>query len=238
MLTLNSQAVTDGTDPQPFTEVVGCKRTSPTTVECPAEVSGEVFIYIGLGTAEDEAHDGDYVSVDLGEARIFTEVRGGSGDDTLAVRSGAQVWIRGGGGADRLLSEDHVVSNGLTHDVWGDGGRDTLHAVSGRLHGGWGADTLAVSRVGTVRGNKGDDLLIGSDFADIVKGGSGKDTILGGADDDLIRPGSDTDLVFAGSGDDRVRALDGSDDDLRCGGGQDRAVIDTSDRTSRCKRIA
>jgi len=142
-------------------------------------------------------------------ARINDEVihLGTPRADTFAG-TGADETIEGYGGADRL-------SGGL--------GRDTIR-------GGDGPDML--------NGGRGADLLSGGAGSDTIGGGAGPDTIFGGAGADVIQGGSGRDTIFAGAGDDIVRVwADGIPDTVDCGGGDDHAVIGSTDTATDCETV-
>ena len=138
---------------------------------------------------------------------------GGSGDDDL----------RGGEGDNALL---------------GFAGDDRLRGGPGEdhLHGGAGNDTL--------RGGAHDDLIHGRRQADAAVGGRGEDDILPGKGGDVARGGRDGDQLFddegrdtlrGGRGNDRFSARDGDRDVIRCGAGEDVAIIDREDLAIECE---
>jgi Ca2+-binding RTX toxin-like protein len=69
----------------------------------------------------------------------------------------------------------------------------------------------------TVSGRGGDDRLNGKAGLDLVKGGPGDDVVIGGSGFDQLR---------GDAGDDVIRARDGESDQIECGPGVDRAVVD------------
>lgn len=76
---------------------------------------------------------------------------------------------------------------------------------SGRLHGGFGNDTvIGGSSSDQIFGEAGDDTLLGRGGADIVNGGDGGDTLLGGTgSDQLLGEGGDDRMIWsAGDGSD------------------------------------
>ncbi len=106
--------------------------------------------------------------------------------------------------------------------LWGDGGRNRILGTVGgdRIHGGAGPDWLA--------GAKGRDCLAG---------GPGDDRIRGGAGDDRLVGGRGHDRLFGRAGNDEIRARDGVRDWVRCGAGNDLAVVDRLDRVRGCERV-
>jgi Ca2+-binding RTX toxin-like protein len=79
-----------------------------------------------------------------------------------------------------------------------------------RLHGGARADHLL--------GLAGDDRLAGRGGRDQLKAGPGGDLLIGGGQFDRL---------LGGTGDDVIRARDGHPDQIECGGGHDRAFVDS-----------
>jgi hypothetical protein len=100
--------------------------------------------------------------------------------------------------------------------------------------GGAGSDRL--------RGTQGRDKLFGRAGADELRGRSGKDRLLGGGGDDVLIGGKGRDTLNPGKGQDGVnmidgveqaapgrdviRARDGAPDEISCGEGNDRALVD------------
>ncbi len=145
------------------------------------------------------------------------------GDDTINGGNGKDI-LRGGGGNDIL----QVKGNEGTRDVFDGGlGTDTLQFIGGNqvtlrgfdasassieilqgngkgLKGTSAADSFdfsgltSMSAVAFVDGNRGDDTLIGSAFADDLRGGKGADRLDGGGGADLLEGGRGVDtFVFA-----------------------------------------
>jgi Ca2+-binding RTX toxin-like protein len=159
-------------------------------------------------------------------------VYGGSGNDTLALSSGADYvyggadsdFIYGGGGLDRLWgdagssaldeaagSADTITSsNSANATLWGEGGNDVL-AGSGdgieTFYGGAGNDTIDnVSGFGDVAyGASGNDRII---TADTAYGGTGNDWIDGGFGGTGVE-GRDT--IFGDEGNDTLFGYDAND---------------------------
>src|SRR3954451_15941500 len=83
------------------------------------------------------------------------------------------------------------------------------------------------TRKAVVFGGSGDDVLISGPAGDFLNGQAGNDTLVGGG-------GGDT--LYGSDGNDRINAADGGYDDLRCGFGNDRIVIDRVDTYLACER--
>ncbi|MGD8683185.1 MAG: M56 family metallopeptidase [Chloroflexota bacterium] len=89
-----------------------------------------------------------------------------------------------------------------------------------------------------LRGGGGRDVIRGGFGNDVIRGGSGPDQLFGGAGDDVMRGGSGRDTVDAGAGADVVYVwTDGTPDQVDCGAGIDRAVIDSTDVARYCETV-
>ncbi len=177
---------------------------------------------------------------------------------------------------------DRVRIGGLPHgrtgvnlDVVRDGAHpdvDVYVSAARRAHfqlnGGLGNDRLAASGRGSefagpmpqgslsLRGEEGDDLLIGGPQREHVRGQEGEDVIYGragdddltgdqgddrlygGAGDDQLDTGSDEeepfhDFLSGGSGHDALHSIDRNRDEVLCGAGPDQAYVDQVDDWSR-----
>ena len=70
-------------------------------------------------------------------------------------------------------------------------------------------------------------------FSWMRRGGLGEDWINGGPGPDLLRGGPGPDHIYGGPGDDLILAAgDGAVDEIRCGSGQDVAVVDPTDQVA------
>jgi hypothetical protein len=93
--------------------------------------------------------------------------------------------------------------------------------------GGPGNDVLsaitpAVERDLVLRGETGNDQLLGAAGADLLEGGTGADILNGRAGRDRLDGGTGPDTFLGGSGADRLLAKDGArDTKLNCGSGAD-----------------
>lgn len=84
-----------------------------------------------------------------------------------------------------------------------------------------------------------DDLIYARGDDDRVRGLGGNDILFGGSGNDRVLGGSGEDTIVGGHGNDVVGARDGVVDQITCGPGRDRAVVDTRDRVARdCERIS
>jgi hypothetical protein len=189
-----------------------------------------------LGTAGADvllgAGGSDLIDGGSGNDRVF----GGSGADTLIGGAGNDLLkglggsgdqlsggdgndtINGGRGVDRLF-ESGDVDFTLTNTSLTGLGNDLVQAMEiAQLTGGASANVIDVSTFTgfrgftQLRGNGGDDSIIGSSMTDIILGGDGNDTLLGKEGNDTLR-GED--------GNDGLSGFDG-DDVLDAGRGFDR----------------
>ncbi len=134
--------------------------------------------------------------------------------------------LDGGTGNDRLdggADNDRLIGQTGDDRLNGDAGAD-------RLFGGDGRDKLV--------GGFGRDLLAGGAGNDVLSGGSDRDELFGEGGNDVLRAGDGRNLLDGGSGNDHLEARNGERDDVRCGRGRDRAVVDRVDRVSGCESIS
>jgi Ca2+-binding RTX toxin-like protein len=75
----------------------------------------------------------------------------------------------------------------------------------------------------------GPDILIGTAQADTIDGLAGDDTIKGAGGGDLLTGGPGFDLIYGGTGADLIRARDDHLDQIDCGAGIDRVVVDRAE---------
>jgi Ca2+-binding RTX toxin-like protein len=88
-----------------------------------------------------------------------------------------------------------------------------------------------------IAGLGGADLIKGRGGDDCANGGAGVDRVLGGGGNDKLTGGHGSDNLNGGSGNDVLRARDRSPDRVRCGPGNDRAVVDRHDRVRGCEVV-
>ncbi len=81
---------------------------------------------------------------------------------------------------------------------------------------------------GTIKFGSGRDLIEGDKGRNFLAGYRGKDRIIGSAGMDTLRGGDD---------DDRLHALDGERDEVDCGKGEDRAIVDEMDEVHHCEEV-
>jgi len=90
----------------------------------------------------------------------------------------------------------------------------------------------------TVTGTNGPDVLRGTERSDKLYGKNGHDRLFGLDGNDLLVGGTGRDLLEGAAGNDRLIARDDERDLVRCGSGQDQAVVDKKDRVaSNCESV-
>jgi Ca2+-binding RTX toxin-like protein len=120
-----------------------------------------------------------------GDGQVDTiTINATEGDDVIAVTNENGVVRVSGLGADIVISNfdanDRIVIHGL-------GGNDVIEATG-----------LGTGMMLTADGGNGDDILIGSDGADVLSGGAGDDVLLGGAGVDVLDGGPGDNIVIQG----------------------------------------
>lgn len=153
----------------------------------------------------------EQLSVSLDGAR--NDGAAGEADDV-----GADVErVRGG------LADDVLLGNATRNILDGSHGNDTLR-------GGGGEDDLMAG--------EGDDRLSGEDGQDYLQGANGDDELDGGAGVDTFNGDGDGHCAACGVGADRIFARDGLTEEIRCGRGEDTAILDPTDKTDQeCERV-
>jgi len=202
-----------------------------------------------LGGAGDDVVDGD------GYQDPGTDViDGGAGYD----------YFEGWGQPEQLQRQPTVT---LTLDGAANDGRpgendnvtnveDFQMYVVGSFTGSDGPDTFVIYNPGnsgpsTLIGRGGDDELVGHDFDDTVDGGAGNDKVEGGLGNDTVTGGPGRDTIYGDAtaarctyysckisyGNDVINARDGEADNIDCGIGQDKAVVDAIDVVANCETV-
>ncbi|GAK87470.1 alkaline phosphatase [Vibrio ponticus] len=140
-------------------------------------------------------------------------IRGGSGNDIIAVGSGNYT-IYGGDG------NDTIITGSGNNNVYGQDGDDIIITGSGSdyIDGGIGDDVLRTTGGhNTIIGDRGDDLIIAGSGNDEIDGGLGDDLILadGGEADNISLKSNNSsggsDTIYGGDGDDKIIAGLGAD---------------------------
>jgi Ca2+-binding RTX toxin-like protein len=189
------------------------------------------YVYHGAGGMDGLYLFGDFVS---GNLWSVSYAPGGTAQDFL--NRNAQLVVSGGGDIDQIASfavdgTGRLYLIGLDGDIHrltprataGDG-LDYLRGEEGNdsILGGFGFDD--------VHGNMGDDTVSGGQGADWVVGGKDNDVLFGDADDDIVYGNLGVDTCDGGAGADLVRGGQGNDS-LSGGAGNDFLSGDLGDDT-------
>jgi hypothetical protein len=137
----------------------------------------------------------------------------------------------GNGGAPSRDATEPLAAGGCRNAVQGTDAGDSLAGTNAGdvIFGYGGADRID--------GRSGHDCLLGGRGNDMLVGAGGNDRLTGGSGNDTLKGGPGTNAYDAGSGNDVVEARNGKRETIRCGGGNDRARVDKSDRVSGCERV-
>jgi len=172
--------------------------------------------------------------------------RGGAGGDFFADDPGKDV-LEGNAGPDAYgmylgpRDGDDLLDGGKGTDVATFLCRTCRVSLDGRANDGRKGerDNILVENVrirssifdddaGVIRFGSGRDLIEGDEGRNVLAGYRGKDRIIGNAGKDTLLGGKD---------DDRLHALDGERDDVDCGKGEDRAIVDAMDEVRNCEEV-
>jgi len=128
---------------------------------------------------------------------------GGSGDDVLLPFAGTDS-VQGGAGTDLVINIADAHQS-LTNTTLTTGGEtDTLTSIeTAILEGGPSDNALFASSFSgrvVLRGEGGNDTLLGGNKDDELYGGAGNDTLDGMGGDDLLNGGTGNDTCDGGSG--------------------------------------
>jgi Ca2+-binding RTX toxin-like protein len=100
-----------------------------------------------------------------------------------------------------------------------------------------GRRIVGTSKGEYLAGGGHDDTILGAGGNDTLLGGAGDDRIDGGPGNDIITGGSGADHLFGGPGSDTIYAADGERDVVDCGEGNDRVIVDSTDKTVDCEVV-
>src|SRR5215211_783947 len=171
-------------------------------------------------------------------------IRGSGSYDTIVVDDAggapATDTVDGGGGGDAVsyARRRGAVRVNLSAATGGAGGKEDVLANIADVTGGRGNDVLIGNAFRNVlRGGRGKDRINGKARNDRIDGGSNADKLKGGAGRDWIRGGSGRDSLSGGSGRDKLFSRDRSRDRVDGGGGRDRCRADKRDLVSRVETV-
>ncbi|MEH2149068.1 calcium-binding protein [Nostoc sp.] len=107
-------------------------------------------------------------------------------------------------------------------------------SVGLKLNGGNGIDVLLGSDYNDLlNGNDGADALYGNKGNDILNGGKGNDLLLGGQGNDILNGGDNADALYGGKGNDTLNGGGGADTFFFAVGDGSDTIEDFSDRTDK-----
>ena len=182
--------------------------------------SGGVDIIIGSNLADRlwAGINDDTVSGGDGNDMLFGDIgadrlSAGAGDDILYI-DGSDLQYDGGDGFDIVYI---ATGTGMSIDMAATGLEFVIDFAGG-------ANTIDASGLGigaNVFTGAGNDVITGSDNADVLWGLGGSDQIAGGAGDDVLVGGTGADILTPGAGVDRIYANSGNGGD----GAVDRIVL-------------
>ena len=150
---------------------------------------------------------------------------------------GSKAWARpdvsrGGSGADVLSGDGRdnaLIAHAGDDRILGRGGDD-------HLQGGPGDDAFfGGAHDDLIHGRRGSDEAVGGNGSDDILTGKGRDVARGGKDGDQLFDDEGRDELRGGRGNDRFSARDGDRDVIRCGAGEDIAIVDELDVTTGCE---
>jgi serralysin len=176
-------------------------------------------------------------NVAIAMGAVIEAAIGGSGNDTIYGNAADNV-LTGNGGNDTIdggLGVDTVVFagqrsaytiawNGQVGTVTGPDGTDTITNVEFLR---FADQTIAAAPTGglIVSGDITNNVMVGTEFADVMNGGGGDDTLSGGGGDDTLNGGVGNDTVDGGAGNDIIVGGPGND---TLSGGDGYDVVDYS----------
>jgi len=170
----------------------------------------------GYTTVDASALKGDLSIAASARASNAMTITGGSGADTIAMESAADV-LDGGSGTDSLVVSGTFGSGGVTVDL--SSATDQIPTFNGATNGAvqknfenvdLSAYTQASSVGSTITGTTGNNTLTGSAYNDVILPNGGTDTIYGKAGNDTIEVTSATATIYGGEGDDTITLTGGT----------------------------
>jgi Ca2+-binding RTX toxin-like protein len=134
----------------------------------------------GAGTDRLDGGPGNDVLVITGTGDVFDVLVGGTGTDTVLVAGTGTVALAGFNAATASV------------EVWAGNGAAVLGTTAANTFDFSGL--ASISGMAYVDASGGNDLLVGSRFADDLRGGAGNDGLVGGVGNDRLTGGSGNDI--------------------------------------------
>ncbi len=175
---------------------------------------------LGGGTRFADLYEGDdnanFLVVGLGDT-----ARGRGGNDTFQIDE-APATLDGGDGIDTISAftlTRWVEKNGAitretltTPGSWG--GVNIDIGRRGYIYDAWG-NSGRVTNIENVNGTAFNDVIFGSNGANILRGGDGDDILISMSGDDIIEGGAGKDMIFSGGNDGQGEVAVTGNDTLR-----------------------
>ena len=143
---------------------------------------GDDVLTGGAGADTMTGGDGNDRIVIAGSDGVGDSINGGNGTDTLAAS----------GSASMALSGFNATTASV--EILEGNGKGIVGTSSGDIFDLSGFTQLTGSGMGFLDTGAGNDILIGTQFADDLRGGAGTDTITGGLGNDVLTGGADADF--------------------------------------------
>jgi hypothetical protein len=124
------------------------------------------------------------------------------------------VSLTGSTQSDYIYVDPHL---GLSAQIAGNGGNDTIWGGAGLDHITTGAGNDLIHGHGVISTGSGNDTVWGSNQGDTINCGSGNDLVVGGTASNVINGGAGLDTLIAGPGSDKITA--GTGDNVLYGSG-------------------
>ena len=150
------------------------------------------------------------LSLTLDNASGIENVVGSSGTNIISGNDRPN-FLQGGG------DDDSFFGGAAGDTLEGNGGADLLDGGTGNDILDAGPGNLVTGDRDILRGDAGDDILIGGNSTDLLEGGSGDDTIFGGFGDDEIDGGTGSDTLYDADGLNKVSYTPDAEDDTFAG---------------------
>jgi Ca2+-binding RTX toxin-like protein len=153
---------------------------------------------------------------------------GGSGNDSFVAPKGC--FVDGGPGLDALTSDelDHLADADLREFASVENATDAYGDITGTDGANFISTSPEADTSVRIRGNLGNDTIVGSSYSDRIDGGDGDDIISGGGGNDTIYGGAGDDVINGNSGNDRISGGAGNDT-LLGSSGRDRLYGEAGD---------
>jgi hypothetical protein len=182
---------------------------------------GRVEVDLGAGTAIGDGND-RFTAFDAVRGSLFDDLLLGDDSTDYFFGDAGNDVIRGQGGTDAVLflgsvKADLAAGPGPGNGVAEGEGRDVLQSIE-NLGGSVFADEL--------RGDPGDNLILGFHERDVIAGGGGRDRLLGDNGPDEVSGGPGNDSLSGGAGDDVLSGGAGSEDTVTYDESSGRVRVD------------